>query len=108
MWHLPYNDLAGGLQAPESLGGSFSAAPAASLMGPNQFDVFARDTDGLLQQNTFDGGSWSGWQQVTNINAVAPPGAVSREPGRIDLFVVGDDKAMHHRWFTGGAWQPTP
>ena len=108
MWHLPFNNETGVLGPPESLGGNFSAAPAASLNGPNQFDVFARDTDGILQQDTFNGSSWSGWQQATNINAVAPPGAASWEPGRIDLFVVGDDQAMHHRWFAGGTWQPAP
>ena len=75
---------------------------------PGQLEVFARDMDGILQQNSYIGGVWSGWQQLTNINAVAPPGAASWEPGRIDLFVVGDDQAMHHRWFAGGTWQPTP
>jgi hypothetical protein len=86
----------------------FSAAPAVTYSAPGQLEVFARDTDGILQQNSYIGGVWSGWQQATNINAVAPPGAASWEPGRIDLFVVGDDQAMHHRWFAGGAWQPTP
>jgi hypothetical protein len=106
MYHLLY-DNSQGWGSWEKLGDEqFSAAPAVTYSAPGQLEVFARDTDGVLQQNTQSGGVWSGWQQVTNINPVAPPGAVSWEPGRIDLFVVGDDTAMHHRWFAGGTWQP--
>jgi hypothetical protein len=106
MYQLTYDDPAG-WGTPLSLGGSFSDAPAVTGFGPSLIEVVARSTDGKLQYNEFEGNSWSGWQELTDIEPAAPPAAISWDGNRTDLLVVGQDGAMHHRWVQDGTWHPS-
>ena len=91
-------------------GGSvkFNSAPAATSWNPNEFDVFARDTKGLLRHTNFNGLTWSNWETLTTFKIRTAPGAASWGNGRIDLAVTDTDGAMHHSWLENGVWNPAP
>jgi hypothetical protein len=82
--------------------------PAATSWGPNEFDVFARSTDGTLLHTTWNGVNWSNWESRTTFKIGASPAAVSWGNGRIDVVVLDTKRAMHHSWLEGGKWFPEP
>ncbi|WP_436531932.1 glycoside hydrolase family 27 protein [Actinoplanes sp. HUAS TT8] len=73
--------------------GVASAAPATA--GGR---VFARGTDGTLQENV--DGRWRG----LNLKIKGQPFAYGSSGGRIDVFARGTDDRIRHRTLTGGTW----
>jgi serine/threonine protein kinase len=60
--------------------------PAVASARPDQVDLFAVGTDGLLYRRTLLHGLWGNWFQVDGRTTFdASPAAASSEPGRIDL-----------------------
>jgi hypothetical protein len=88
--------------------GSFNSAPAVTSWNPNEFDVFGRWTDGTLRHSTFNGSSWSNWDQMTTFKLGNAPGAVAWANGRIDVAITDDNGGMHHSWLQNGVWNPVP
>src|SRR5436190_2026162 len=87
----------------ESLGGSFTSAPAICSWGVGRLDVFGRGEDFALWHKWFDGAKWSDWEALGG-SLTSPPTAVSWGAGRIDVFVRGTDRALWHKWFRDGGW----
>ncbi len=88
-------------------GPDFNSGPAVTSWGPNQFDVFARAKDsGHLWHTSFDGTTWTAWDEMTQFKLAEAPAAASWGNGRIDLFVVDTNGEMHHSWYENNQWQP--
>lgn len=80
--------------------------PAVVAPSSSRIDVFARLSDGSVRQNTWNGSSWSAWNNMGNVPSIGPIEAVSWGSNRIDLFTVGEDRALWHKWWDGSEWHP--
>jgi hypothetical protein len=100
---------------PEELdfGSVMRSGPAVSSQGPNTLDIFWVDTNGNLQEKSYNNGWLAGLTQLPAPPASAggiqgDPAAVSWGPGRNDLFIRGNDNRIYQAWRQGGAWTWTP
>jgi hypothetical protein len=86
----------------QSLGGSFTSAPAAIVLG-GHIHVFGLGTDYAMYHRAWNG-TWSpGWERLGGFFSSAPV-VVSPSPDRLDVFARGADFTLRHRTLEGGAW----
>src|SRR4029453_10552511 len=78
------------------------SGPAAADLG-NTIYVFARGSDGAIQQNANSGSGWSGWRSLGGGATTSGPAAAQRR-GRqyIDLAARGGSNQLWVRTFTSG------
>lgn len=95
--------------APESLGGSFKAGPAAVYRaGDHRFDVFAVSTGGVVLQRIFSGGRWGGWISTGVTGFAGQLSAVRDSSGSMHLFGVGAGRHVVQNVYVGGrGWTGT-
>lgn len=88
------------------LGGDISASPALVRFDDGNAAVFARGTNGSLQNRSMVDGRWGDWTTLggpTHGKILGQPAAFA-SPGRIDLFVRGADNAAYQRTFRDNHW----
>ena len=88
-----------------SIGGTLTSSAAASSWGTARVDVFSRDSNNALAQNTWNGTTWSGWSSQGGV-LTSSPAAVAWGPNRIDAFVRGQDNGLYHKAWNGTTWSP--
>ena len=86
----------------EDLGGSLAGDPTAVALGADNLAIFARFTDGSINEITWTG-KWSGWQN-RGITSLGDPTAVTWASNRIDLFIRGTNQALWHTYYSSGVW----
>ena len=92
-------------EAFENLGGVITSAPAACSQASGLLDVFARGTNGALLHKSWDGTSWSEWEDLGGeMKLGSDPAAASSGPGRLDVLIRGTDDALWHKWWNGAIW----
>lgn len=97
-----------------TIGGNLTSAPALESHSDGILDVFARGTDGSVQQQWWDGTKWSGWGSLGG-GIIGAPASVNRQPQDLDMYVRGAADALYQRhWDSVNGWggftvlDPTP
>src|ERR1051326_7977384 len=100
-------------------GRPFSGKPAVVSDGPARLNVFAKDDSSVLYVNTYNNGSWSGWNGIPGSSAlngtytlIFDPAVSSWGPGRLDLFTYAITArtlagVLLHTWAENGTWSGT-
>ena len=89
----------------ESLGGAISSAPAACSQTSGLLDVFARGANGTVVHKSWNGTSWSEWEDLGGaMKPGSDPAAASSGLDRVDVLIRGTDDALWHRWWNGASW----
>jgi len=100
-----------------SLGGGLTSDPSPAFEVAGHVHVFARDSNGTVQGDSFEGGqAWNGWAPLSGLTVQGAPSAVSWGPGLLSVFARDTNGALWQRFFnnatsTWSAWGvvfPTP
>src|SRR4051794_36579246 len=89
----------GAWSAWENLGApptGLTGGPTAVAWGPNRIDVFSTANDRSLQHKSWNGSSWSGWENLGG-NLASAPSVTSWGPGRLDVFAAMPGGSLAHR-----------
>jgi hypothetical protein len=87
-----------------SLGGNLTSAPALDSHSDGILDVFARGTDGSVQQQAWNGSQWLGWSSLGG-GIIGAPTDVNRQPHDLDVYVRGGADALYQRhWDSVNGW----
>lgn len=74
---------------------------------PDQMDIFAAGTDGIVRSNWWNGNPWRGWFELGG--ASFPPGAhvasVARNPDQMDIVAIDVGGRMRSNWWNGNPWR---
>ena len=88
-----------------ALGVDEAGGPAVTSGGPHDLDVFVRGKHNHeLVHRFFDGGDWSGWNNLGG-DLAAGPAVTAGGPHVLDVFVRGkhNDELVHKFW-NGQKW----
>ncbi|WP_328793172.1 ribosome-inactivating family protein [Streptomyces avidinii] len=91
----------------ESLGGALADSPKVVSQAPNSLDAFVQGMDGHLYTKSYNGVSWSNYDDLgapPGGTIVGAPAVVSLQNGRLDVFVRGSDNALWHKRYVNDAW----
>lgn len=78
----------------------------ASWRTDKQLDVFRRSKTGTLEQRTWNGAAWTGWQDLGG-DIKSAPAAVWSGKKKLWVFAAGEDGYLHkRRWKVGRGWRP--
>jgi hypothetical protein len=88
---------------PVGLPQELTSAPAAVSWGQNRIDTFARGGNGHMWHKWWDGGAWSGWEDLGG-DLTSAVGVASWAANRLDCFARGPRDHMWHKWWDGSTW----
>jgi hypothetical protein len=87
-----------------SVGGNVTSAPALDSHSDGILDIFARGTDGTLQQQAWNGSQWLGWSSLGG-GILGAPTAVNQQPHDLDVYVRGGGNAIYQdHWDSVHSW----
>jgi hypothetical protein len=87
-----------------SLGGNLTSAPTLDSQEDGIVNVFARGTDGSVQQRAWSGSAWTDWGSIGG-GIVGAPTSISRARGYLNLYVRGAGNQTYADAFvTGVGW----
>ncbi len=81
-----------------------TSAPALDSHSDGILDIFARGTDGTLQQQAWNGSQWLGWSSLGG-GILGAPMAVNQQPHDLDVYVRGGGNALYQdHWDSIHGW----
>ncbi|OHB51904.1 MAG: hypothetical protein A2Y10_16970 [Planctomycetes bacterium GWF2_41_51] len=88
-----------------SLGGVTYEAPAIVSRTNGILDAFCASTTGVLHQNHYENGNWSGWQNL-NQTLASGPSVCSQNSNNITICARngGNNQVYVRNWTTSGGW----
>lgn len=95
----------------------FQGSPSVTSQGNNKIDCICRGKDNNLLRQTWDGSSWSGYNEIESNGKIFSSPAAYWLRGELGVFVLGRDLQVIHKklgpkstvWEDlGGEWQDAP
>ncbi|HBG28078.1 MAG: hypothetical protein A2Y10_16965 [Planctomycetes bacterium GWF2_41_51] len=88
-----------------SLGGVTNQSPTIVSRTNGILDAFCASTDGILHQNHYENGNWSGWQNLGQTLA-SGPAACSQNSTNITIAArgVGNNNVWVRNWNSSSGW----
>jgi hypothetical protein len=96
-----------------NFGSTVNSGPAVSTQGVNMLDIFWVDSNGNLQEKSYNFGWVAGLTQIGQPPAAAggiqgDPAAVSWGLNRNDVFMRGNDNRVYQAWRDSSPWNWNP
>jgi hypothetical protein len=92
----------------EDISGLLTSSPAAVAWDHNRIDIVGKGTDNHVWHKSWNGSSWSGWDNLGGLELVnTSPAIASAGYRQLDVFAIGTDSALWTKHWQEGwsAWK---